>query len=793
MREFYLKSGDPLALTIAADPRFIQTNYVNDQIWELNLSGGEPAAVALETTYGLRARSMRLFPRFVEGNNAITDPNLFSGTPILRRFYPNLMELVLSPFPDIEVILQYWAARSDAIAGRIQVTSSGNVPREIRLEWCALLNPAEGNDLMTADEINSVPILTGSSNGLAPVVFITGGAIAVSSPFPALVIGMDLAPGKSRTLTWCHAACSTREESYQLIQQIIQSNWEAAIARVELLNSSQIEVYTGDPDWDVAFALSQKIALGLFVSSDGSLPFSTFVSARNPPHGYSLRGDGTDYGPLWNGQSIHDVYYLSDIVLPIEPALVKGLITNFLCTQKDHGEIDGKPGLAGHRSNHLAAPLLAALTLKYYQQTGEQTFLERVFDSLVANFSSWFSPNHDRDLDGIPEWDHPLQAGMDDSPIFSPWHPWAQGVDSTTVESPSLSSFLFKECISLIKIARILNKEDSLLELEPYAAHLSKAIESAWDPRIASYLYWDRDSHGRSARKKLGELRGEGVIEIQEEFVQPVRLVVSIRTDDESTRKAQVFIHGTSTSGSHRVDRLPPEQFLWFPGWGTVTSNANYVALEYIEIRGLSQDDRVQIHTAGINVQDLTNLFPLWAGIPEKDRAERIITRTLKNPGKYWQNYGLTSYLVNRNRSESVICRRNNLFWCQLIGEGLLAYGRRADSAELISHLMGCIVQSLKRESCFRQQYDAVTGQGFGERNTVTGLAPLGLFLNTLGIQLISPVKVRVEGFNPFPWPVTVKYRGMTVLRGKDRTQVIFPDGQTFTTQDPDPQLISLE
>lgn len=793
MREFHLKSGDPLALTIAADPRFVQTNFVNDQIWELSLSGGEPAALALETTYGLRVRSMRLFPRFVEGNTAITDPNQFSSPPILRRFYPNLLEVVVSPFPDIEVVLQYWAARSEVVAGRIQVTCLGNTPRDFRLEWSALLNSPEGNQLMVVDEINSVPLLVGSSDGLTPVVFITGGAIAVSSPFPALVIGMDLAPGKSRTLTWCHAACSTKEESYQLIQHIIQSNWEAAITRVALLNNSQVEVYTGNPEWDAAFALSQKTALGLFISADESLPHMTFVSARNPHHGYSLRGDGTDYGPLWNGQSILDTYYLADIILPIEPELVKGLILNFLSTQRENGEIDEKPGLAGSRSNRLAAPLLATLTLKYYQHTGDHAFLEQICDQLAAFFFSWFALSHDRDMDGIPEWDHPLQAGMDDSPIFSRWHPWAQGVDITTVESPSLSAFLFKECLSLMKIANLLKLEDILLKLQPYADKLSSAVESAWEPRKASYLYRDRDSHNSSVRKKLGELVGEGIIEVYQKFIHPVRLVISVIASHETTRRARVFVHGTSASGSHRVDRLPGEKFLWFPQWGTITSDSNYIALDYIEIHGVGMDDRIQVHTAGLSLPDLTNLFPLWAEIPGKERAGRMIARTLKNPGRFWQSFGLTSCIVNRKRPESDVCKRTNLLWCQLIGEGLVAYGHRADAAALVAHLMKGIIRSLKKESCFRQQYDAISGQGFGERNAVSGLAPLGLFLNTLGIQLISPIKIRMEGLNPFPWPVTIKYRGLTILRGKNKTQVIFPDGQIFTSQGVEPQLIALE
>ncbi len=64
MPNWNLAAGDPLSLTLAADARLTTTDYTNDQIWELSLGGGEPAALALQTTYGLRAHWMRLFPRF---------------------------------------------------------------------------------------------------------------------------------------------------------------------------------------------------------------------------------------------------------------------------------------------------------------------------------------------------------------------------------------------------------------------------------------------------------------------------------------------------------------------------------------------------------------------------------------------------------------------------------------------------------------------------------------------------------------------------------------------------------
>ena len=131
--------------------------------------------------------------------------------------------------------------------------------------------------------------------------------------------------------------------------------------------------------------------------------------------------------------------------------------------------------------------------------------------------------------------------------------------------------------------------------------------------------------------------------------------------------------------------------------------------------------------------------------------------------------------------------------WNSMIGTGLVRYGYRQQAAELVSRLMGAVIYSLKRDRAFRRSYHAETAQGQAEFHALTGLAPLGLFLEVLGVRLISSKRVGLSGFNPFPWPVTVKYRGMTIMRQKDKTVVIFPDGQTVTVSDPEPRLVSLE
>ena len=119
MRDWNLRPGDPLSLTLAADFRLSKPDYVNDQIWELEIGTGEPTALAVRTTFGLRARAMRLFYCFGELGKTISNPAEFSSSPYLRRFYPNFLWLEFSPFEGLDITAEYWVPESHALAGRL--------------------------------------------------------------------------------------------------------------------------------------------------------------------------------------------------------------------------------------------------------------------------------------------------------------------------------------------------------------------------------------------------------------------------------------------------------------------------------------------------------------------------------------------------------------------------------------------------------------------------------------------------------------------------------------------------
>ena len=211
MREWNLKSGDPLSLTLATDARLEPIDYYNDQIWELRLEGGTPPALALLSTFGLRARSLRLFPVFTEGETTLIDPKEFNESPAINQIHPNFIQISYSPFPEIDVKSAYWVPQSQAITGRLWITNTSNMARQIQFEWVGQLSPTEGQR-MAPVEIQAAKVLCGSTEDLTPVIFFTEGPVASSGSYPALRLSLELSPGEVSQFTWALAALSKVED-----------------------------------------------------------------------------------------------------------------------------------------------------------------------------------------------------------------------------------------------------------------------------------------------------------------------------------------------------------------------------------------------------------------------------------------------------------------------------------------------------------------------------------------------------------------------------------------------------
>ncbi len=802
MREWALGLGDPVELTISADFRLCTPDYTDDHIWEL-VVGGEPPALALCTTYGLRARSMRIFPRFSLASQTVSDPAAFFAAPRLRRFHPNFLQLDFFPFQDIDVSAEYWVPDSHACAGRLSLTNRSGSPVSLGLELCVQLIPLRRGRPVAPLMAESVNVLTGQTAGLAPVIFLTGGPQPGTGPYPSLLISRPLEPGETRTLTWAQAALADPRESLEFARRTAAQPWEPARARIELLNTAQsVEVFTGNLEWDAALALAQKTAFRLFFGASAGLPWPSFVLARQPDHGHSPGGDGTDYPPAWSGQSPFETVYLASL-LPGAPEWAAGLLRNFLSARAPDGSIPWKAGLAGQRGPWLAAPLLSGLAWEVYQRTRDLDFLREVQPGLVAFVESWFAPRHDRDGDGFPEWDQPLQTGFEDNPAFSVWQSGGQGADITAVESPALAAMLSRELGSLAEIAGALGQSREMERLQARREELRLLVESCWDSGTAGYFDRDRDSHLSPAGKTIAKLTGPGSLALEQAFKEPRRLLVRLGLQGHAARRPAVTLSGRSGEVL-QVETLERPDFQWGSSLAVATSHCLFTSLEQVKVAGIDKRDRMSLLVADFSGQDITLFLPLWGADAGPERTALLASQVLFAPSRFGRPFGIPAcpasiFYPGRKVPPRVsaemdpVCESVHLPWNVLVIQGLLAGGLRTEAAQMCARLMSAVIRNLKKGHSFSSAYHAVTGAGIGERNPLPGLAPLGLFLDVLGLRIESPRRIVLSGKNPYPWPVTVKYRGLMVNRQAEQTVVVFPDGQTHTLADPTDAVVSLD
>ena len=232
---------------------------------------------------------MRIFPRFHEKDDAVSDPNQFFRLPVVKICLPNYIQLIGSPFEGIEVVMEYWAPLSQAICGKVSIHNQSDRDRHVRLDWIGQLTSTEGQRL-SPSEIQGVSVLSGQTADLTPLIFLTNGPKFGSGSYPCLSLSFDLSPGDEKIFYWAQAALQSKEASFALARSLVTSRWEAEKARIEMQNASQIEIYTGDLDWDACLMLTQKVALGLFISANQNLPNMSCVHSRHSDQGFSMRG-----------------------------------------------------------------------------------------------------------------------------------------------------------------------------------------------------------------------------------------------------------------------------------------------------------------------------------------------------------------------------------------------------------------------------------------------------------------------------------------------------------------------
>lgn len=785
MRSWNLETHKPHELVIAADGMFSEVDYVNDQIWEVAIGQGDPPAMAIQTSYGMRAIFLRFFPIFSIKSEQVINPADFFRPPVLMRFYPNYLKFQLMPFANINVFMEYWVPGSKMLAGRVRLENSGVDYCDLRLDWVGQLKHAGDGIIMVPDVIDFNTVLSGKAADAHPVCFISGGPQVSALVFPGLALQQKLYPGNSKIIHWAVAGYSEKGESFTAARNQTFSNWEGEISRLERLNQARmVDISTGNEDWDAALAFSQKSAYSLLMPGGEQFPNRSFVMNRQPEQGFSKNGTGSDHPFAWSGQALFDAYYLSSIFPPFNLEIIKGIIENALAVQEETGFIDWRPGIADQRTGQLAQPLLAAMVLKVMEEKPEPEWLKSIHSRLIDFLLVWLCPEQDEDRDGFPEWKSALQADLAGTGVSL--HDFS---DYNYLETPGLAAMLLNESQALIRLGEMDGEHQYDSWLKKLSQKLIMALDQCWEEKEGKWLSRDYQTHQTLPALKIANVNGSQKTEINECLQFPQRICISIKPRKALSRPCKLKVKGKY--GAQKINlRLQGRDFRWDSRTGSFTSSELFSQIESVQIEGLEKGDSTRLFTMDSACEDISDLLPIWAGSCVDSIKIESVVKIIQE--RYQSTFGLMMLPRNvgaKHRPEKGII---SLPWNAMIIEGLLSHGKRSEAAGLISALMDATSKHLSQFGEFRAFLTAENGYAIGERGSLHGLIPVGLFLKIAGIESVSQNEIIINGLNPFPNPISLKYQGTTIILKSDKTVVLLNNKEAIEITKPERVKISL-
>ena len=784
MKTWSLTEHDPICLTLSADARFVQTDYSNDQIWELGWWDNEIPSIWLQSTYGRRAQSMKIFPVFTLEGETRQDPSTFSKAVQLSQILPNLASIEFAPFRDLLIRADYYVPDSHAVTGRFIFQNLGLSPQMVNLRLSGYLQPGSQGNPMGVVEFDGVETLSGSAANICPVIMMSGGAHKVPSAYPSIEVDAEIRPGDIKTWVWAHSALNSPDKSFERCRELIQIPWEPVQVRIEMGNSRMLKIQTGNPDWDSVLWMAQKELLRGFIGPTAHNSRVGLIARRGIEDGYALSTDGKDHTGIWGGMGTADTYYLARQALPIAPEFVKDLIRNILRTQNPAGELDWAPGMGSQRSGFQAMPLLASLAWDCYQWTEDKAFLEEVFPGLFSFYKSWFTQAHDRDGDGYPEWNHAIQTGLEERPIFNRFDPQDQGFNIAHAETVDLAAYLYREGRALIAMAQALDRVGLTTVIQEHISALHMRVEATWSEKKSSYRHVDRDSHNTQAGLQLLKRRGESSTTLDRLLDPPSKLLLRLKGDPARAKKLKVEIVSEGAKKRGRTEIVTHKKFQFFWEWGTHTTDKLNHRIQEIRVKGIDTKMTMEIVVPDLEREDITLNLPLWAGWLDGSRIRTLVHELLANPEAYWRQNGLSTIpATDGSYDRDGVSGDVRMLWNSMIGVGLVEHGFREKAGQLFQKLMAPAIEILKREKRFYSHYQADGIQGLGVKGGLQGIVPLDLFLAILGVRLISPTKVWVWPGHPFPWPVKIEWQGLSLECQQDVIHIRFPDGQRLTVE----------
>lgn len=751
---------------IAADQRCSTVTPEDDQIWQLETSRGEPPGLAFQTTYGLRAYGIRVFPRFSIKKVPISDPRSFYTKPSLTFTAPNFLELQYAPFSTLDVSQKVWVPDSHTLTSQVTLTNTSSALVQVWMEWIVQLNPLLTGSPMTAAQISVNTVLQGQSGALYPVFLLTGGPRGDLSAFPSLGIEVSVPPRSSRQFSWALATLGSTDFSFYAARKATAYTLDNEQIKIQMLQKTQSVGFDfSDPGINHRLEQSQQRVFQLLVPPFRGLQNPWYVTKRDPEHGNLPTESSSGYSADWGIQKMTDLWALSRMLLPLRADIVKGMLQNLIDQQGADGTLYAQLNWNGKVTNLAAAPLAVSLAAEVYESTGDREWLAQNYAALVRATKVWFKPEFDQDEDGWPEWQHILQTGLAEN--ASPdLRNKLEGLIKTA-EWPSLAALLLNECRALKKMAGWVNDPSDLEWIDSHIAHLGQLLHESWDQKRGAYAFRDQVGHSSAHGETLHTFKQNGAAEIDLKLTQPTRLMIRIRSKGLEVRSFECKVKGV-TAHHEKTITFTAGDFRWEDENGLAVSAETFSTVKTITVSGLKKGESLIVETPDHFVQSPDFMVSLWAGVPSQKQADVLIKNGV-------------SYLEAAENEPPFYLK---VMWLEALF--------RADRKELASRYLKKWYLGFTEEAQnsdvqdLKPLVEPLTGGGLEQ------LIPLKTLLNLLGVDRITDEELILNGFNEFFPKVNVQYKKFKLDLESGQARIENLNGESVLVTEPGPHRIML-
>jgi hypothetical protein len=775
----------PQAFILAPDGGFSVFEPENNHIWGLRLDAPEPCPFHLYTTYQLRARAMRVFPNLLFAGLRLTKPEDFIQPPTVTAYTPGTLHINFAYRNHIQVQFIAFIPQPEALLGAIRVKNAGDQSQSFIIEMAAVLIPMAAGNPTHPETVDGHHILSGKTEDLYQVLFMSGGPTGTNNPYPALQLPLTLAPGQSEEVQWALATKTNQTSAYDAARQWMAYDWYQEMQiQAKAHEKHMVFIKTGQPDWDTAFHLAQVNALTHLVNLKSEDPQLTFIRTRLPDQPIRSQTEQNVLPDLTLLDSLH----LAQVLLPAHADRLTRLVESYITRVDEQGFLPSVAFGGNGKGSIQEPPLLANLCLMLYAVHGDLAFLKQAFPSLQRFFDAgWWQ--HAR-YNQLPTWDTPAQLQLETGLFnFDIWEETGHGLDIRTAESPALAAMLYREVMALKKIAHILGDRTARQHYGKWEKKIQEKLHSLWNEAGNFYSYQDIETHQSPPRDLYFPGRIQQKVGFTKKFTQPQRLQIHLTTQAEHPQAFEVRFEGQNADGEPVCEQIQPPNIRWVANCAHFTTRQVFSALDAVYFSGFSPHDRFLIKTADYSQADITCLLPIWSGGIHNDHLAALLA-FLSDEEKIDTHAGIPETWRSCHPLPEGLRTPINILWNALIIDGLAREGCSAESVTLFSDLMSTILRSLKDFNGFYPAFDHIAGLPVGGANAITGLAPIGLCLKIAGIKLLSPHRVVIWGENPFPWPIEVRWQGLWLHKDGAQTTIIFPDGTRYNSRALKPRVV---